>query len=156
MNSIAESWSRIQRWLDNNAPKDVRLPEGTTADVLDEVEIQLGIRLPDQMRKSYLQHDGSDQIWIFDQGYLMPLLRPQHLPKRKRVLYDEVVDSSQFMRNMLDNGNFDDPGFVSEPTGPIKTDWWLDKWLPITSNSSGDHLCVDLSPAKGGKEGADH
>lgn len=153
MTKIAESWSRIQKWLHDNAPEDLHLPEGVTDDVLDEVENRLGIRLPKQMRESYSLHDGSARTWIFDQGYLMPLFRPQHLPKRKRALYDEVVDSCVFMRNMLHNGNFEDRGFVSEPIGPIKTDWWLDNWLPITSNSSGDHLCVDLSPAKGGKKG---
>lgn len=48
---------------------------------------------------------------------------------------------------------FNDPGFISKPTGPIKTDHWNRKWIPFTCDDTGDFLCIDLDPPKGGKKG---
>lgn len=57
------------------------------------------------------------------------------------------------MTSLLDSGGFDDPGFVSRPKGPIRTDHWNRKWIPFTCADTGDFLAIDLAPAKGGKKG---
>ena len=31
--------------------------------------------------------------------------------------------------------------------------WWSPRWIPLTGNGAGDHLCVDLDPAPGGAPG---
>ena len=56
------------------------------------------------------------------------------------------------MRELLLGGILDH-GVFSNPSGPIRTDWWNTKWIPFVDNEQGDQLCVDLNPAKGGKKG---
>ncbi|MEH2143178.1 SMI1/KNR4 family protein [Nostoc sp.] len=33
------------------------------------------------------------------------------------------------------------------------TDWWSPLWIPLTYDGAGNHDCLDLAPAKGGKVG---
>ncbi|WP_332455118.1 SMI1/KNR4 family protein [Burkholderia ubonensis] len=40
-----------------------------------------------------------------------------------------------------------------EPEPGIRGDWYNLKWIPLTHNGSGDHLCVDLDPDEGGRIG---
>lgn len=44
-------------------------------------------------------------------------------------------------------------GRSSKPIGPIRPDWWNERWIPIVANLSGDLVCVDMDPAPGGVEG---
>ena len=54
-------------------------------------------------------------------------------------------------KELLDEGAFE--GDTGEPASGIKADWWNAKWIPITHDGSGNHLCLDLDPAPGGKMG---
>jgi cell wall assembly regulator SMI1 len=153
LSSISDSWKRLETWLRDNAPASLTLPPGASEEQIRTAEREIGVRFPDDLRVSYLLHDGSNRIWLSSKGYLMPLFKPQYLPKRKQALFNEVVESWKFMTDMLKNGQFEDPGFRSQPVGPIKPDWWNAQWVPITYNESGDHVCIDMSPAKGGGVG---
>jgi cell wall assembly regulator SMI1 len=55
------------------------------------------------------------------------------------------------MCELAQGGQF--AGFRSDPQGPIKDVWWNSKWIPITYNDQGDHLCIDLDPEEGGIAG---
>ena len=48
-------------------------------------------------------------------------------------------------------GDFDDA--KAAPDKGIAKAWWNSGWIPFASNGGGDHLCLDLSPAKGGNVG---
>ena len=52
---------------------------------------------------------------------------------------------------MLEQGAFQ--GIESAPDDGVRNDWWNVKWMPVTQNASGDNLCIDLDPAKGGAAG---
>jgi cell wall assembly regulator SMI1 len=54
-------------------------------------------------------------------------------------------------KELLERGAF--RGVVSVPDKGVRNDWWNVKWIPVTQNSSGDHLCIDLAPAEGGTVG---
>jgi cell wall assembly regulator SMI1 len=61
------------------------------------------------------------------------------------------MDEWRVWKELLDGGDFDDSS--SKPDGPIQTDWWNPKWIPLSYNGSGDHHCLDLDPAPGGQVG---
>ncbi len=60
-NTMDDTWSRIEDWLRENAPKvlDNLLP-GVTRDAIRVTETALDVTLPDDMVASYLIHDGQD------------------------------------------------------------------------------------------------
>jgi cell wall assembly regulator SMI1 len=151
--TIKELWQHIETWVRANAPSEFSLPVGVSGPEITQAETAMGLEFPSDVRESYESHNGSNRIWFFDQGYLMPLTKPHDLPKRKQALFRGVVESWKAMHDMLQDGYFNDSGFRSRPKGPIKTHWWNPKWIPITYNESGDHVCVDLDPAKGGRIG---
>ncbi len=151
--TVKELWQGIEAWIRANAPTGVSLPGGASESDISQVEVATGLEFPNDLRQSYELHDGSNRIWLFEQGYLMPLAKPHGLPKRKQALFRGVSESWKAMNDMLQDGYFSDSGFKSRPKGPIKNSWWNPKWIPITYNGSGDHVCVDLDPAKGGQVG---
>ncbi len=150
---MEEVWQRIESWLRDAAPKRFRLTPGASEGEIRAAESTIGCHLPEDVRESYRVHNGSNRIWLVEQGYLMPLEPPHDLPRRQRVLFRGVVESWQAMQEMLARGYFDTPGGRSRPKGPIKKDWWNPRWIPITDNQCGDSLGLDMDPAKGGQVG---
>jgi cell wall assembly regulator SMI1 len=147
-------WQRIERWFADNVDSSrFSVPDGATQEDIERAEAALGIGLPSDVRKSYLLHDGSNRIWLWPNGYLMPLFPPAHLSKRKQRQFRPVVASWQNRFDILESGGWDDLGCESNPVGPIRTDHWHVRWIPILDNYCGDAVCVDLAPAKGGKRG---
>lgn len=140
--TVADAWKRIGRWLKENAPGWKPLRKGATPQQLDKAEKKLGFALPTELRESYETHNssGDDQIfpWPEDISYaLMPL--------------SELVHDWQMRKDLLEMGEFQDRQGKSDKG--IRGDWWNVRWLPFASNGAGDSFCIDLSPAKGGKEG---
>ncbi len=144
-------WNRIEEWIAEQA-SGVFLENGVSASDIDNAEAILG-KLPSDVRASYKIHNGTNLLWLTEDGYLMPLFVPSHVPRKKQHRYNAIVKRWTLFKELLDGGGFEGPGFVSEPVGPIKTDHWNPKWIPITDNRCGDHICIDMSPAKGGKKG---
>jgi cell wall assembly regulator SMI1 len=69
MSGITGSWQRIEVALRQRmAPEMPVLPPGAAPEIVSRVEAQIGIRLPEPVRQSYLVHDGSNGLWICDQG----------------------------------------------------------------------------------------
>ena len=56
------------------------------------------------------------------------------------------------MKQLLDQGHFAYPSEPS-PKNAIKPDWWNPRWIPITSDGSGNLQCLDLSPGAAGSVG---
>ena len=38
-----------------------------------------------------------------------------------------------------------------QTTGPVNAAWWDPRWLPIADCGTGDVLCLDTAPARGGR-----
>lgn len=138
-------WKRIEAWLEENAPDllaDLR-PGASDADI-KKAERALSCKLPADMADSYRVHDGKRGAVgrLFDQWELMQLAH--------------VVKSWKTLKGVADEGTFEKAAeaFMGTSVAPqIKPEWWNPKWIPVASNSSGDFLCVDLDPARGGKSG---
>src|SRR5262249_40167543 len=69
-----ELWQRITTWFANNVPPDLfSLAEGANEAEIKATESILGLRLPDDVRESYLLHNGSNEWAIFENQGLLSL-----------------------------------------------------------------------------------
>ena len=95
----------------------------------------MGVTFPGDVRTSYLIHDGQrpEGFNLLDGYELLSL--------------DRMVDEWRMWKQLLDERDLD---YESEPQGPIRTDWWNPLWIPIASDGSGNHLCLDLAPTPAG------
>jgi cell wall assembly regulator SMI1 len=135
---MKELWDRIEAWFRGNVPPDYySFADGATELQIREAEAKLKIRLPTNLRNSYLVHNGSDWKGIFGYHYLASL--------------DELVHQSTMMRDVVAAGYCE--GYNSTPSGPIKPMCWNTLWLPFAITGAGDCICVDMDPAVGGNLG---
>lgn len=139
---VADSWKRIGKWLQENAPAWKPLKKGATAKQLEAAQAALGLELPEDVRESYRVHNGSDEAGFFPSNeaagyYLMTLSEAVQDWKR----WKSLAEAGEFerVRPKADKG--------------IRGDWWNAAWVPFASNGGGDHYCIDLAPAAGGKKG---
>jgi cell wall assembly regulator SMI1 len=135
---VEQIWARIERWLVENAPailSDMR-PGASKAEIR-LAEEQLGCIFPEPVREWFALHDGSESCALMEYWDLYSL--------------SEVVSSWETLKDLFDKGIFTE--FRSKPTGPIRKEWWRPEWVPLTGEPRGDHLCLDLAPARGGAIG---
>ena len=141
--NIEHAWELLEAKLRAQATgkKFKALPGGTSDEDIAHVEATTKLKLPEDLLASYRLHDGSNKHLICEQGFLLPLWGNQNFT----VLGLWQVMSAVGLAR-------DDKR--SQPTGPIRTDWWNMAWLPLTENGPrGDHVCLDLAPAPGGTVG---
>jgi cell wall assembly regulator SMI1 len=135
--SVSKSWERIERWLADNLPAAVPLlPNGASADTFAQAEDTLGFAIPKEIKDFLTIHDGSGNLWLHDYGEFMSVAEIL-------VAWDQEVD-------LWGDGNNDE---WATPHGPIRKVWFSRKWLPVLNSRTGNYLCADLAPAKGGKRG---
>lgn len=140
MNSIAESWERIETWLAANAPKILgNLNPPATDRELADAEKAFGCELPAQWRELYRRHNGlnfdSNQGNLF---YGMGFLS----------LEDAVAQLEL-------NG---EPGTAASPVraadvGVRKDDMFNPKWIAFGHDWGETLLRIDLDPAPEGTVG---
>jgi cell wall assembly regulator SMI1 len=147
--NVSDAWKRIETWIRaNDRSGKLALPPGASSSDIAYTEWIVGARLPRDVRQSYEIHDGSKGIWIFEQGFLMPLKGAGGGSRIRGGGYN-VVD---LWTSMLTVGALMREE-RSEPKGPIRADWWNRGWIPLTENQCGDSVCIDLAPRSRGREG---
>lgn len=137
---MKEIWVRLENWLELNTPTNIKfINSGTSLLEIEETEKLLEIIFPEDVRKSYLIHNG----------------QPENAPG--------LIDGVEFLslkrikqewtnwKDLLDEKHFE--GISSEPHEEIKNDWWNPRWIPLTYDGSGNHICLDLDPTEKGKVG---
>lgn len=135
---VGEAWRRIEAWLSMHA---AHLAAGfnppATRRELVETEKFLGVKLPEDVRFSYLRHDGhSGELFFGWEWYSLEQMRHSWkfwmdlLAERKRRSSRNDTGSSR-----------------------VRTDWWHPAWIPITHCDTGDEHAVDLAPGPGGTPG---
>jgi cell wall assembly regulator SMI1 len=133
-------WSRIVAWLAVNAPAILAdLQPGASEEEIAETEAFLGATLPDDVKDSYRIYNGQagEGPSLIEYWNLLSL-------EGIRREWDE-------WKFLLDD--FDEDHARVQPRGPIQKYWWHPSWIPITTDGSGNHLCLDLIPAPGGTVG---
>jgi cell wall assembly regulator SMI1 len=138
-------WKRIEAWLEENVPDMLAdLQPGASAADIKKAERALSCELPADVAASYRIHDGK-------RGAVGALFGEWELLQLKYV-----VDNWKTLKEVADAGTFEQAEGASLPSAvapQIKHVWWNPLWIPFASNDSGDFLCLDLDPARGGKSG---
>lgn len=137
--TLAATWGRLERWLAAHAPRALAsLNPPASEDEIAQAERALGVALPGDVRASLRRHDGQEpDIPLFAGWSLLPCRR--------------VVAEWRVWKDLLDAGRLRDREAQAE--GAVRAEWWNPRWIPITGDGTGDHHCVDLSPAPGGTSG---
>ena len=134
---VTECWAAIETWLQAHVPDAIPLLPAPASDAaMDSAEETLGYRIPREVREFLSIHNGSGNLWLHDRGEFMSL--------------DTILEHWDMEFDLWGDGENDDQ---ASPQGPIKKKWFTRKWLPILDARTGDCVCVDLDPAKGGKRG---
>jgi len=138
---MEQVWRRIEAWLAANAaPVAAGLNPPAPAGELADTERLLGVRFPEDVRASYLRHDGQapDSPWMVDGWEWLSLER--------------IRNEWKVWKELLDGGDFAE--IESDADGlAVRTDWWNPAWIPLTYSGSGDHHCLDLAPGPRGTPG---
>jgi cell wall assembly regulator SMI1 len=142
---MQEIWARIENWLRGNAPQILEtLQPGASNAQIGELEEFLSIKLPDDVKVLYRLCNGQS---AYDYGLI---------DGRELLSLERIKDEWSVWKDLLDSGTFqDDDGQDqgSDPDPGIRNVWWSPQWIPLTYDGSGNHDCLDLSPAEGGTEG---
>ena len=142
---IEHAWQRIESWLRENDPDTLAAlrPAATPAEIA-ATEAHLGVTLPDDLRASYLIHDGQ-------QGLTDSMDLPGLIEGWELLSLAGVRDEWTIWKDLRDDGTFE--GSASAPVGPIRPEWWNARWIPLTRDGGGNSHCLDLDPAPGGGVG---
>jgi cell wall assembly regulator SMI1 len=136
-----QTWERIEAWLTANAPTVAAgLNPPASPKVIADAEQFLGVQFPDDVRVSYLRHDGQR------------FNSPGMLEGWEWLSLERIRDEWKVWKDLLDGGDFD--GIQSDADGRVvRNDWWNSAWIPLTYSGSGDHHCLDLAPGRRGRSG---
>ncbi|NUP44812.1 MAG: SMI1/KNR4 family protein [Streptomyces sp.] len=141
--SISESWTRIESWLADNAPRTfARLAPPAEHTAVAAAEEAIGLAFPRSLAESLLRHDGTTY------GVLLP-------PFWMMLSTEQIVDSWKRRTDIYGAERLDaDEGDPDGEHGP----WWHRQWIPFAEDGAGDHLVLDLcSRRQRGRIGhADH
>lgn len=137
---MIEAWKRFENWLTSHykeAHEDLNPP--ASDEQIRALEEALSVTLPADFAQFLKAHNGQagDAGWIIDGSELLSVER--------------IIDEWQVWHDLLINGHFDD--YDEERNNGVKNDWWNAKWIPFTYDGGGNHLCLDLDPAKDGHHG---
>lgn len=141
MDTLSALWAEFEKRLYDHAPvKLVTLnPPATPAAILN-LERLLGAPLPDDFKASLAVHDGGTfGNELADGEELLSIPR--------------IAEEWRIWNDLLKSPGLKLGGQPSRSAAGVKGDWWNPLWVPITSNHAGDHWCLDLDPAPGGRRG---
>jgi cell wall assembly regulator SMI1 len=175
---VAESWRRIEAWLERHLPRTrATLRPGVADKDLRKFERAIGRRLPDDVRASWQIHDG--QGWPRDGGGRATAADPGRDdeeswyspdPEVTGVIYgqallalveekDALSDRSalrawQELAEAADRGaSEEDPRAESSPPGAVRLCYNCRGWVPLHWDGNRNYLGIDLDPGPGGVEG---
>jgi cell wall assembly regulator SMI1 len=164
---VAESWRRIEAWLDNHLPAvKSTLRPGVSKKHLAKFETFIGRSLPEDVRESWLIHDGQRPV---------PADDDHDLPDSEELLYgyalnplfdagdrlslDSVFSCWRYWMTGHGGGTKPerslelDRGHTSSPAGAIRPCQFHAGWLPLATLVDNDYLGIDLDPGPDGTAG---
>ena len=137
--NMTEAWSAIETRLpptDDGQRGCLRRPVAPS-------ELQAAVQLtgqpwPVDLRESLERHNGEVERGGVLMGWRL-------LPAA------EIAATWATMNELQRTGEFRDG--VPVAGAGVRPVWWSAAWLPISDSGSGDHHCIDLDPADGGRVG---
>ncbi|MBM80460.1 MAG: hypothetical protein CMJ78_07695 [Planctomycetaceae bacterium] len=142
--TMAASWKRLSKHLEESHPDMLEsLNGGATEAQLRELS-HTDIRVTKEVKDLLSQHNGQSDSAC--------LIRLESKDEQFRLLTtSESLAEWKIWQELNEDGDFED--LEATVDAGVRDCWWYAKWLPIASNGGGDCVCVDFSPAKGGKQG---
>jgi cell wall assembly regulator SMI1 len=136
---MKRTWSRIEKWLAQNAPQiSETLSPAATDEKIVWAENHIGCRLPPALKDSYLLHNGATSPGLFGAWELLSL--------------ELMVDAWQFLKKLEEQGVF--KVVAAQPNiSFIKPLWWHERWIPFLYDGCGNYFCLDTIPNRGGARG---
>lgn len=139
---MIEIWSKIEILLRIKNPHLLETLQPGVPDIqISEIEEFLSVKFPDDIKSLYRILNGQSDCNIgLINGY-------------EFLSLDRIKEEWSIWKNLLDSGTFQDENgndIGSEADPGIRNVWWCPKWIPLTSDGSGNHNCLDLNPAEGG------
>jgi len=139
MLSVDECWAYLESQLGGSAS----LPPGASVSAISEAEAVMRVQLPDDFRRMLLGHDGSGRCCI----------SPYKIGGGGQT-FMALKDIVGLWKGMVEIGaDFEKDGEFGEQSGPIRKNYWNERWIPFTENGCGDNIFLDLAPAEEGTPG---
>jgi cell wall assembly regulator SMI1 len=146
-------WDRIHAWLAQHAPEVLAsLGPGATDEQIHAAEQAMSITFPDDVKACYRLHDGQRVVPVTVPYWPGLRCEPPLLCGDRWLRLERMVERWQDLKGLLGDGTFD--GISGSPRGPVRSDWWHPKWIPLTDlGGGGDLRCLDLAPRSRGNVG---
>jgi cell wall assembly regulator SMI1 len=139
---VNKHWETIERRLvDLGCVTEMQLNVGATEDALSNLEAHIGVQLPDSVKQFIFIHNGQKGFGLLlgQQFLSTDGIRREWDVWRSIDEEDMNEDCAEFM--------------ASEPAGFIKAMYTNRLWIPLTSDSGGNHLGLDFDPDNLGRVG---
>ncbi|MDX3134669.1 SMI1/KNR4 family protein [Streptomyces europaeiscabiei] len=131
--SINESWSRIEVWLAENAPRTfAKLAPPAEPSAITAAEEAIGLTFPDPLTESLLRHDGT--------GYAV-LLPPFWMPSSTHGILKAWRRRTEIYASIFADAEDTDPEAEDGP-------WWHRQWIPFAADGGGGELVIDQRPTR--------
>ncbi|MEZ6087570.1 MAG: SMI1/KNR4 family protein [Pirellulaceae bacterium] len=145
MLTAAKAWDAIEASLAANHKSLAQsLQKGAALPQLSKMMGKTKVRLTGEVKEFFQRHNG--------QSGGDGLIHDQASDERYILLsVDQVIQEWSAWQDLQASGDFDDA--EASPDRGVRDAWWHPKWLPMATNTAGDFLCFDNSPAAGGKIG---
>ncbi len=137
---VSETWAQLEAHLQRTAPAQLADLNGPAAAAdIAELEREVGRPLPQAFKECLSRHNGQAgrADWLFDGEEFLSIAR--------------ILGEWRVLTRMANAGEFNTR--ETRPGGRVKTGWWRPGWIPFTADGAGNHLCLDLDPAPGGRAG---
>jgi cell wall assembly regulator SMI1 len=134
------AWARYTaKGAEVHAPFMSCLDKGASEDEIALAERAVGCLFPPDLRHLLSLHNGSKEYQV--------------LPGWALFSAQRIVDEWKCWEGLY-HTQFKPEKYDCEPAGPIQGDeWWRLRWIPFCGDGGGNHLCVDMDPADGGRVG---
>ena len=175
---VAESWRRIEAWLDEHLPiLKLSLRPGISKKDLAKFEKIVGRPLPDDVRESWMIHDGQcpvpylpdavgysveDDDALLGKGVVFGSEVLPLLDERDCLASSPALGHWRFWAEMVgasergeDDGMLDEFGreSTSSPEGAIRRLHACRAWIPLVEMNDSNHIGIDLDPGPCGVVG---
>lgn len=180
---VSHSWKKIDRWTEDNYPELFdQLGEGCTQNDVNELEHELDISLPLEVRESLMVHDGQERggipTGIIFGCMLLDCEEIVHEWRNWRTVAEEFFSSSTIVPPQIPSKAFGasassssaGPSQRHQASNPLWRQELIDRqdsqppraiqktyahpgWIPLARDWGGNCIAVDLAPGPAGKWG---
>ena len=140
---IPSVWKRLEAWCSSHLPVLLHyLNPGASSRELASLEDVIGHTLPNDVRDSYLIHNGQNTGEPTGLIFGLPLLS-----------VSSVEQQWKFWRGVDSYNETLKETAASVPKGAVQLEYTCRSWIPLSQDHGGNNLGVDLAPGPKGTVG---